>query len=341
MASDPIATSPTPYKNRRGWLIAFGVIEILIACVCLLLVALVVFAVLFQSNQRVPEQPPMSAAVMIAFSVIFYGGIAALFFTAGIGSIKCKNWARITMLAVSGMWLGIGLLSMLVFLFLVPSIMEKQGTLPPETRRSIFLIMDTIMAFLMVVMPTIFLVFYSRKNVKATCLAGGKGPMPERLATTVTGSSPPVSVLILAIWEALGVSAVLAFFVIRATFLFGMVVHGLAAFLVLLSFSTLSGFAAVLIYRREFVGWGIAVFKVLFGLANMVANFAGHDILQLYREMGLSEQQVQIYQQFPQLQSWIWVMIMPVMIAYLALLFYTRKYFSRSGTPASPGTLNP
>jgi hypothetical protein len=42
MSPDLPSQLPAPFKNRRGWLIAFGVIEIVIACLCLLLVALMV-----------------------------------------------------------------------------------------------------------------------------------------------------------------------------------------------------------------------------------------------------------------------------------------------------------
>jgi ABC-type microcin C transport system permease subunit YejB len=133
---------------------------------------------------------------------------------------------------------------------------------------------------------------------------------------------------------------VLAFLFVQSTVLFGVVLHGLAAFLVLLAVSVLSGFAAVLIYRRDFVGWALALFNAIFGIANMFITFAGHDMLQIYREMGLNEQQLQSFQQFPQMPRMIWLMTLPVTIVYLALLLYTKRFFPRAGTSTPPSSLS-
>lgn len=50
MSPDLPSQSPAPLKNRRGWLIAFGVIEILTACLCLLLVPLMVVGLVVLSH---------------------------------------------------------------------------------------------------------------------------------------------------------------------------------------------------------------------------------------------------------------------------------------------------
>ncbi len=332
MASDQLGVPPPRYKNRRGWLIAFGVVEILIACFSLLMAGAVLFSFL---TLRTRGQAPVIPSAFVLLSVVFYGGIAAVFLAVGVGSIHCKNWARITMLAGSGLWLGIGVLSMPFTFLVLHSIMQQQGGMRPEARHFVYVVHVVITAatgFFMVVMPAVFLFFYSRKSVKATCLLQGAGAVPILTTTERAASKVPVPVIVLAIWQGLGVFAVFAFLVVRATVVFGLVLHGAAAFLLMSAFSVLSGCAAWLIYQRKFVGWAIALFNAVFGMASTVTTFAGRDMLQLYRQMGLSEQQLQVYNQFPQLLSAIWIITIPVTGAYLVFLLYTKKFFALAET---------
>ncbi len=342
MTADLPGPSPVMFKDRRGWLIAFGVFEILIACFCLLLVLLVVVALSLpqHGNPQLSPQNSLSPALQIISAVLVYGGMAAVFLTIGVGSIRCKNWARIAMLVVSGFWLGMGVLTTLVIMLVVPSIMRQQGRLSPEALHGVILVMTVFTCFFMVVMPAVFLFFYSRKSVKATCLVGGAG---QALApvTTTHHSNVPVPVIILATLQGLGIFSVFGFLVVRATVLFGTVLHGTAAFITLLVVSTLSGYAAWSIYQRKLVGWTIALSISLFSLASTIVTFAGHDMLQIYREMGLSEQQMQAFQQLPQLQSMLWFLMLPGATAYFAFLVYTRKYFGSAGPDHDLGSVRP
>jgi hypothetical protein len=98
----PVAVPP-PYTSRRGWLIAFGVIEILIACLFLLVILFSAFAFLGPAAAKIPPSPmPMSRPALMVLVGLQYGLMAAVFFIGGMGSIRCKNWARILMLVVSG-----------------------------------------------------------------------------------------------------------------------------------------------------------------------------------------------------------------------------------------------
>ena len=127
---DSILPVAIPYKSRRGWLIAFGVIEILMGCGCVLMTLFSAYALLGPARAKMPLGPisPLGAAVMAGLQ---YELLALLFFTGGIGSILCKNWARILMLVVSGLWLGIGLISTLTLAFTVPAMMHHHpGNIP-------------------------------------------------------------------------------------------------------------------------------------------------------------------------------------------------------------------
>jgi hypothetical protein len=329
MSSDLAAPPPAPFKNRRGWLIAFGVVEIVIAGCFLLFIPLILISLSIANRQQQPEQP-FGPAAIVAMSVVIYGGLAALFLTAGIGSIKCKNWARITMLVVSGFWLFTGILSSLFIAFLFPKIMEQQGKVPVQAQQGVFAVLIVFMVVLMVALPTVFLAFYSLKSVKATCLASGAGQDAIALTAEHAAAQAPISVILLSVWECLGALGVLGLLTVKAAVVFGIVVPGLGAVLLMTAHAALSVLAAWLIYRRDFVGWTISLVKNLFWIASWLVTLSRRDLVELYREMGFTEQQLQSFYQLPHLQSMVTVLSFVGFAAYLILILYTKKYFSRA-----------
>ena len=328
----PVAV-PIPYKSRRGWLIAFGVIEILVGCGFLLMILFSAFAFFGPAAAKVPPSAmpsgPITRPVLMAFVGFQYGLMAAVFFTGGIGSMRCKNWARILMLVVSGLWLAFGLTGTLLMAFILPIIMRQQsGKLAPGIQHGIIVGMITFMTVLMVLLPAIFFFFYSRKSVKATCLAQKAG----QVATPVPGEIPspvlPVPLVILGVWQALGAFSVFAALFLQVTFVFGAVLHGAAAVLVLLTQSILSGYAAWAIFRQKLIGWQIALFTASFWMISMLVTCVRRpDMLQLFREMGYSNQMLRFYEQSPQFLPFIWVGTVVGMTVLLVFLLYTRKFF--------------
>jgi hypothetical protein len=323
----PVAV-PSPYKSRRGWLIAFGVIEILMGCSFLLMILFSVIIFLGPAAAKMPSTQISPRALMV-FVSLQYGLLAAVFFTGGIGSTRCKNWARIFMLVVSGFWLGCGLMVTLVLVFILPTIMQQQpGNLPPGVRHAIVVGMISAVTALMVLLPAIFLFFYSRKSVRETCLAQKAGEVPTPVVGATRAPGLPVPLAILGVWQALGAFSVFLTLLMQVAIVFGVVLHGAAAFLVLLTFSILSGYAAWAIFRQKLIGWQIALFIAGFGTINMLVSYVRHpDLLQLFRETGYNDQTLRIYEQSPQLLSVFWVGLIVLMTVYLVFLLYTRKFF--------------
>jgi len=333
MDSTPPVAVPSPYENRRGWLIAFGVIDILMGCAFLLLILFLAITFLGPAAAKMPSGAMPSGLIsrpaLMAIVGLQYGLMAAVFITGGIGSIRCKNWARILMLVVSGLWLACGLTGTLMMAFIFPAIMKHQsGNIPPGLGHAIVVGMIAVMTVVMVLLPAIFLFFYSRKSVRATCLARSGTP----IATPATAGPPapalPVPLAILGVWEALGAFSVLAILFMQVTFVFGVVLHGAAAILVLLTHSVLCGYAAWSIFRQKLIGWKIALFKAGFWTTSMLVTYLRHpELLQLFKEMGYSGQAFRVYEQFPQFLPIIWVGTIVMMTALLVFLLYTRKYF--------------
>lgn len=335
MGLAPAGSEAAPLKQRRGWLIGFGIVEILIGCFSLLASA---GMLLFSPpiNRSAPAaQGPIPPTVITALIVTFYAAAGALFLLVGIGSLLCKNWARITMLIVSGIWLGIGLLSAMLMALLLPAI-EKQAEAPQVGFHTVFLVLIGVWGFFMILMPAVFLVFYSRKSVKATCLARA-GAEPR-----TTGSGVPVPVVILAIWQGLGALSVFFILFLRppTAVLFDVVLHGAAAYLFFLVYSVLCGVAAWLIYRRNFTGWAMALLIDLFFMASTVAMLAGHALPRLYAEVAGTEQGLRFYKQFPEMMHVVFGFSLVFMGALLAFIWYTKKFFIpvRTASPASGPT---
>jgi hypothetical protein len=332
MSADLPLQPPAPFKTRRGWLIAFGVIEILIASFCLLLVALMVVVLVALRYASRPAGAPELSAASIVMIVLVYGGLGVLFLILGVGSIKRKNWARIGSQIVSGFWLFTGIIYSLFCVFVLPHFMEQPGRLPPDQRRFMFIVMGLFAVVVMVLLPATLLTFYSLKSVRATCLATGVGLTPSMARTGQAAGPPPVSVILLALWECLGALAVLSLLMVRANVLFGALVRGPGAILLMTTHAILSGIAACLIYRRDYLGWAISLFKNLFWATSWLVTLARRDLMEIYQQMGLNEQQLQLFRQLPHFQSVAVVSSMSVFAIYFILIWYTKKFFSRADT---------
>src|SRR5208337_1108053 len=136
--------------------------------------------------------------ILMAFVGLQYGLLAAVFFTSGIGSIRCKNWARILMLVVSGLWLAFGLIGTLVMALIVPTVMQQQpGKHHPGLEHAAIAVMIAFSTVIMVLLPAIFLFFYSRKSVRATCLAqqGTQAVTPAAGGIPAPGLPVPLVIL--------------------------------------------------------------------------------------------------------------------------------------------------
>ena len=294
-------STPIAYKDRRTWLAIFGVIEILIACFFLLMAVVMVGAT--RSIRPQPGQPPMPQGFFYVVAV-FYGLIAGYFITVGIGSMRAKNWARIAMLAISWIWLVIGVFSVAVLGLLMPTIfrqqqaeMQRQGLshpLPPEFYHSLLVITLAFQVVVMVILPLVFIIFYTSKNVKATCL----GDSAIRLGT---GSNLPVPLLILLGWAILGLLGAVVAMWLNIALIMSVVVKGIAARAVFGLYGIAYAYSIHGIYKRKIEGWWAALFLASFGSVSTLISHLRTDPIQFYREFG-QEWAV------PQTDNWIHIM---------------------------------
>lgn len=325
-----------PHKDRRGWLIAFGVIEILLGAISLLLCTLVLITPLLLKSSHTAGRPAGLHAASVIVTAGLYVVIAAFFIVVGIGSIRRRNWARILMLIGSALWLFVGVLGTAFVLFLLPRFMTAQHSVAPGAQHIESIVMGSMVLMGIVfgiLLPLTFLIFYTRKSVKATCLAriaalSADGTRSRRL---------PVPVIILVVWEALAAISVWSFLIspMRATCLFGYIVRGWPTIVIMVVFSVLSAAAAWLIYRVRLAGWTIAFWKLLFFGASTGVSLATGSMSRLFVEMGQTPAQERLVQLFPQFITVVMASTLIMCSAYLALLIYSRRFFLRVTPPAT------
>ncbi|HZN03582.1 MAG TPA: hypothetical protein VFD06_08320 [Candidatus Polarisedimenticolia bacterium] len=324
---DPLAPpAPPTYRDRSGLLLFFGIVEILIGGLCLLLVA-ASFLVLTAALQTAPgsPQPP---ALGLWLNVLVYLGAGGFLITMGIGTLRGKKWARAMMLVTSWPFLLAFLLGVLAAAFVAPSLMEAisstQGK--PEIRAAIWVVM-AIMSLFFAAIPLSFILFYSGRNVRATFEARDPGP------SWVDGRPLPI----LGFAGAVGLYGLfLLLGLARGAYgFFGVMLTGWAAALVIVAHVLLCVWLAVQIYRMTRAGWWANVaFAVLVHLSGWITL----RVIGIHRLMEASGVSADAGQR-PVLFDWVarfteW--FMPAsMIVWVLTLVWLRRYYP-PGTFARP-----
>ena len=86
------------FKDRKGGLIAFGVLEILAGAFCALMAPIMLVSMLLPAALlEEGAAPPVDVGMMIP-GLLFYVSLAVWFIWMGIGSIKARRWARALLL---------------------------------------------------------------------------------------------------------------------------------------------------------------------------------------------------------------------------------------------------
>ena len=339
--------APPGYKDRRGWLIAFGIVEILIGCFFILMAAVMAFGI--SSMPHTSQQVPFALLYVVS---LMYLGTAGLFVAIGIGSIRAKNWARITTLVVSWFWLVTGVFSVLMLALMLPIILHQQQTimaqqpgsrpLPENFEHVIMVSMVALEAVTMVLVPLIFIVFYSSKNVKATCLAGSRfayqgagsvsipaAQVPSALPVPPPGRSYPVPILILVIWFALGaLSCAVTAIWIPVAAVMGHVVHGGYAHALLGAYALVSAYCAWGFFRRKIEAWWAAV--AWYGFSSISAAISSFrvDPLAIQRQAGfMTPESERMFQALPHFFTVIQIASTVIAVGLWGFILMTRRYF--------------
>jgi hypothetical protein len=335
MMSESPTLPQVEYQDRKAYLIAFGILTMLMGCIMALFVPLIIWAQFVSA--KVTHVPPSSQSIIPA--AIFCCLFAVNFIWLGIGSILTRRWARALLLIFSWSWLAIGIVSMAYLAFLLPQIMtvldssvrSSQTSAPKGLTTTIMIVQGILSLIVYVIVPGVWVLFYRSRNVRITCEV--RDPVPRWTDRC------PLPVLAISIWAAFGAVTMLFFPFLYGGVLpfFGIFLSGISGTVVCLVIAGLWGYSARALYRLEWDGWWIFLVGMCLLSLSAFVTYWRHDLSEMYRMMGYPKQQIAQLQQFNavftgQTLAWSTVIITVLFVGYL---LYLRRFFRPRALPAS------
>jgi hypothetical protein len=311
-----------PPGVRPGWILFFGILEILIAGLCALMAAGMMALALFGGGAL--KAAGTGGAPAMVFPTLFYGAIALLLLLGGAGTLARRRWARILMMVVASFWLIFGLLGGATILAMIPVILSETAkggrTLPAGVSAAVWLLVGGGTLFFGVFLPGSLLLFYTRRNVKAAFEARD----PEESSA----GKLPLPVAILAVWIGIGAVASVCSAPYRIVVLFGFVFSGPVAVIIVLVGAAIQGFFVWRIGRREApIWWAILLYYSLQGISATVSVMGGSmdEVFRRIGTMAVVDPSQRPF--FEWMQSWTPWMILVSQALFLAFVVFTRRYF--------------
>lgn len=304
----------------RGWLVALGIAEIAGASVFVLMAACTLLVAVIGNKLPVPKgSPPVQVSDVLVSTGICLG-IAAVWLVLGLGSIFPRRWARSVTLALSWIWLLIGISSTLLMACTgLPPPAPGQPAMPPEVAAVATLVMVAVMAVFMCVLPAVLIVFHQHPRVRETF------ETRDPFARWTDGC--PVPVLIASFMAAgivLGVGPLLAHNCVIPVF--GYALSGTAGGVALAIMVVIALWVARGLFHLDPTTWRVALTLMCLGVVSSMVTAARLDYAETYTLMGLSKQQIQqvTHSGFgPASAKWCWI---PGLLQ-LGYLVYLRRYF--------------
>jgi hypothetical protein len=324
MEKDKEATETSSFKDRKGGLVAFGIVQIFMGVLCLLMIPLMIFGMIASTMVGQTNVVPVSMQ-MLAQSVFFYLLIAVWFIWMGIGSIKTRRWARALVLVSSWIWLICGIVGFIFWLIFMPNMygpMAFNGQMPPYALSLVKFITTAFLIVLYIILPGIFVLFYGSKNIKATV---------ESRSPNVTWTDKcPLPVLALSFLFAISVLSIvqMAFYNFVFPF-FGFLLTGTAGAVMLVILIILFIYLAVATYKLQMPAWWTAVVVTILGTISGIVTFSRVGLLDFYQKMNFPEQQIELIKQTGMLEKLnvTWYTLFWTVI-FLVYLLYVKRFFN-------------
>jgi hypothetical protein len=144
-------------RSRSGAVIALGVIQIILGGLC----ALGVLVALVMSSKMSGRGAGGQGA-----AALFYFVAAANLLVTGIGSVMFARWARLATIISAAVWLALGVLALVAFLFVAMSSPRRFGM--GKSEGMMLMVVGVPLVLILVGLPLTLLIVYTRPNVKAT-----------------------------------------------------------------------------------------------------------------------------------------------------------------------------
>jgi hypothetical protein len=314
-----------PFKDRQLALVGFGFLEICIAVGCLVPSGLIVFA--YFSLPKARETIVVKDLWFHLAAPLLVCAAAMVFFTCmGVGSILARRWAGALMLITSWIWLYSGVLGSAFAVSLALAVQPEALTL---------------FCFWFILMPALFVIFYSSRNVKATLAA-----RDPKLRWTDRCPAPVFAVAFLLM---LGAACSLVIAPLGRVSAFGKILTGGPAVTFYLALAGVFISIAVALYELRPWAWWVLLGLCMVGfIAGLLAPAAAPQVStpELWGRPPAPPPPppgsvTPVVFSFNS-GSLFWVLWSRSFIGYLVYLFWIKKYFaSRSGALGARGPAPP
>ena len=316
------------FRDRKTGLVVFGILEVILGTFCALIVPLMIFGMIASAALNKSSAAPMSAGMIIP-GVLFYVLLAVWFIWMGIGSIKAYRWARALLLVSSWIWLISGIGGLIFMLVLMPDMynqMAQRGQMPKEMAVIMKYVILGFMAVVYVIIPGTLVLFYGRKNVKATCeFRDPKVRWTDKCPLPVLAVS-----LIFGFWA--GSMLLMGFYGWAIPF-FGRILSGPTGAGVVFISILLLGYVVWGTYRLSIKAWWCAVLVTIVWATSIGITFSRVSLWDFYEKMNFPQQQLEIMKQYVMPHYSIMALYFGVFfVGFLGYLLYTRRYFSSPST---------
>lgn len=324
---------PVGYVDRTVRLQVFGALTVMMGALMGCMAVLTPISVLIQ--KLLPHATPGQSSANWRSAVVaigFYAGGSVLMIATGIGSIRLRRWVRPIMLVIAWTWLLSGVLTLAMMaasfsqfsdLMAASSQMHAQGQpLPPGLVETMAAAALVSMLLFGVVIPGVLVWAYQSRDVQKTCEARH----PEPCWT----DKCPLPVLGVSIGLGVGAAFLAVMLVYSVTPAFGVLLTGWPAAAALVVQIAVLVYLTRETYRCTPMGWWGTVALLVLAAASFIITFERVDLLELYRAIGTSEQDLALIREHAVLTSRsfnVWIGVVTVIC--LGYMLYIRKFFPK------------
>ena len=239
---------PCPHKDRSIPLVFFGSGLLLLGAFCgCLAIATPVGMVLGLPG----AQTSFVEVSQVVMAFILYVALMVVFSVLGIGSIRARRWVRSIMMSIGWIWLLVGILTLPALVPGIYQMLVERSSPILDTSVTGLLILIAIFvapfASILIVVPALFIWFYSRPTVKKTC--------EDRNPLTSWSDRCPTRVVALAVGLVMVVLALLPQLADPVVPAFGLMMTGWLALVVILFVQTILLILAFWLIQLKPAGW--------------------------------------------------------------------------------------
>jgi hypothetical protein len=311
------------HRDRTTGLILFGIIAVLAGVLCAAMVPLTLAAVALGDSLADLGTTPMTLRTA-APSMALYGSLAVVLVWLGVGSVRCRRWARPLLLIIAWLWLAVGVLGMAVVVAIGPGIyseMTASGLLSPGSVALVQVLTYGVVGLLYVVLPALMVLFYRSPDVAATCRV--RDPQPRWT------DDFPTAVLSLLVLYALTVVLILMMpaYAVVVPF-FGLVLDGPVAWAIMLGSLFVCVWLGWETFRLRPSAWWCGVAVVSLASVSVMITFLRVAPVELYRSMQLPPEQLELLHRSGLDGLWLSQALVAVTwLSFVAYMVHVRRWF--------------